>query len=92
MLLRSLLKKQFSTKNIYLGKDARSRLVQGCDIVSQTVEKTLGPGGRNVCVEYEVGSPKITKDGVTVAKNVLTTCNEVISIYKSGLKFRKTLE
>jgi chaperonin GroEL len=78
MLIRTILKRQFSKKNIYFSSDARSRLVKGCDIVARTVEKTLGPGGRNICMEYEVGLPKITKDGVTVAKNILTTCNEVL--------------
>ena len=80
--MRSRLHRWFSKKNIYFGSDARTRLIQGCDIVSKTVEKTLGPGGRNICIEYEVGRPKITKDGVTVAKNVLTPCNEVSFIVK----------
>ena len=81
MLTTSILKRLFSKKNIYFGSNARKRLIEGCNLVAKTVEKTLGPGGRNVCMEYEVGQPRITKDGVTVAKNVLTKCNEVGYIF-----------
>lgn len=81
MLSPSIIRRLFSTKNIYFGLNARKRISEGCELVAKTVEQTLGPGGRNVCMEYEVGLPKITKDGVTVAKNILTTCNEVRAFF-----------
>ena len=52
------------------GSDIRSKLAQGMALVADTAARTLGPGGRNVALEYEAGAPKITKDGVTVAKSI----------------------
>ena len=45
-------------------------LMKGIERVSQTASLTLGPGGRNIVLEYENGDPKITKDGVTVVKSI----------------------
>ena len=45
-------------------------MVQGISRVSETASLTLGPGGRNIALEYENGEPKITKDGVTVVKSI----------------------
>ena len=45
--------------------------------MTDIVSRTLGPGGRNICIESEINKPKITKDGVTVAKNIFTPDNEV---------------
>ena len=77
----------FSKKKVYFGDAARERLIKGASILSKTVSSTLGPGGRNICIEYEVGNPKITKDGVTVAKNILLPCNEVQSKFINWYKF-----
>lgn len=52
------------------GSDARKKIVNGMKVMSDLTTKTYGPGGRNVALEYENGDPKITKDGVTVAKSV----------------------
>lgn len=52
------------------GKDSRLPLIKGIERVSDTASLTLGPGGRNVALEYEGGDPKITKDGVTVVKSI----------------------
>lgn len=52
------------------GAAARAKLAQGMQIMSEVTTKTYGPGGRNVALDYEYGDPKITKDGVTVAKSV----------------------
>ena len=49
----------------------------GSSILTKAVQSTLGPKGRNVCLEYEIGHPRVTKDGVTVAKNILLTDNKV---------------
>lgn len=58
-------------KIISSGEEARSKLLQGLKIVATTVGATLGPKGRNVIIESSYGSPKITKDGVTVAKSLI---------------------
>ena len=50
--------------------DARDRLLRGVDILANAVKVTLGPKGRNVVIEKSFGAPRITKDGVTVAKEI----------------------
>ena len=57
-------------KNIAFGEDARQAIMRGVDKLANTVKVTLGPKGRNVVIEKKFGSPLITKDGVTVAKEV----------------------
>jgi hypothetical protein len=57
-------------KDIKFGTDARSAMLQGVNKIADTVKTTLGPKGRNVVIEQAYGAPKITKDGVTVARNV----------------------
>lgn len=52
------------------GADARLEILKGVDILADTVKVTLGPKGRNVAIEQSFGSPRVTKDGVTVAKAV----------------------
>ncbi len=58
------------TKEIRFHEDARSRLLAGIDGLANAVRVTLGPRGRNVLLEKSFGSPTITKDGVTVAKEI----------------------
>merc|ERR1719384_2557378 len=57
-------------KDIRFGADARSSILVGVNKIADAVEVTLGPKGRNVAIESSYGPPKITKDGVTVAKNI----------------------
>ncbi len=57
-----------TTKVIEFGADARNKMKNGIDILANTVKTTLGPKGRNVMIDKSYGAPKITKDGVTVAK------------------------
>ena len=57
-------------KDIYYGKDARDGLERGIDKLANAVKVTLGPKGRNVVIEKKFGAPQITKDGVTVAKEI----------------------
>merc|ERR1712087_112646 len=57
-------------KDIRFGADARSAILVGVNKIADAVEVTLGPKGRNVAIETSYGPPKITKDGVTVAKNI----------------------
>lgn len=65
-----VLRRSFSGKEIKFGNDARARILVGVDKIADAVEVTLGPRGRNVAIEQPFGAPKITKDGVTVAKNI----------------------
>lgn len=57
-------------KDILLGRDARQKMVKGVDTLANTVKITLGPKGRNVMLEKSYGSPLITNDGVTIAKEI----------------------
>jgi chaperonin GroEL len=57
-------------KEIILGEDARKALLKGVNQLADTVKATLGPRGRNIVLEKKFGSPTITKDGVTVAKEI----------------------
>ena len=57
-------------KDIKFNMDARDLLKQGVDELANAVKVTLGPKGRNVIIEKKFGAPQITKDGVTVAKEV----------------------
>ncbi len=57
-------------KEILFGSDARAKICEGVDIIANAVKVTLGPKGRNVMIEKSFGEPRITKDGVTVAKEI----------------------
>jgi len=59
-----------SAKDIRMSTDARERMLRGVDILAQAVRVTLGPKGRNVVLDKSYGAPRITKDGVTVAKEI----------------------
>ena len=59
-----------SAKDIRFSSDARDRMLRGVDILNNAVKITLGPKGRNVVIEKSFGAPRITKDGVTVAKEI----------------------
>jgi chaperonin GroEL len=59
-----------AAKDVRFGGDARSRMLRGVDILADAVKVTLGPKGRNVVLDKSFGAPRITKDGVTVAKDI----------------------
>ena len=59
-----------AAKEVKFGSDARARLLRGVDILADAVKVTLGPKGRNVVIDKSFGAPRITKDGVTVAKEI----------------------
>src|SRR5271168_4666039 len=59
-----------AAKDVRFGGDARQRMMRGVDIIADAVKVTLGPKGRNVILDKSYGAPRITKDGVTVAKEV----------------------
>jgi len=60
----------FGGKDIKFGQECRDRILVGAEKLADAVQVTLGPKGRNVILDQQFGSPKITKDGVTVAKHV----------------------
>ena len=59
-----------AAKDVRFGGDARARMLRGVDILADAVKVTLGPKGRNVVIDKSFGAPRITKDGVTVAKEI----------------------
>ncbi|WP_448664722.1 chaperonin GroEL [Sphingomonas sp. CJ20] len=59
-----------AAKDIKFSRDAREKIARGVDILADTVKVTLGPRGRNVLLDKGYGAPRITKDGVTVAKDI----------------------
>ena len=58
------------SKEIRYGKDAKSSLLKGVDLLADAVKITLGPKGRNVVLDKGYGSPLITNDGVSIAKEI----------------------
>ena len=59
-----------AAKDVVFGGEARARMVEGVNILANAVKVTLGPKGRNVVLERSFGAPTITKDGVSVAKEI----------------------
>jgi chaperonin GroEL len=59
-----------AAKDVRFATDARDRILQGIEILNNAVKVTLGPKGRNVVIEKSFGAPRITKDGVSVAKEI----------------------
>ena len=59
-----------SAKDVKFGDDARSRMLKGVNVLADAVKVTLGPKGRNVVLDKSFGAPTVTKDGVSVAKEI----------------------
>src|SRR4028119_1000150 len=59
-----------AAKDVKFSAEAREKMLRGVDILANAVKVTLGPKGRNVVIEKSFGAPRITKDGVTVAKEI----------------------
>src|ERR671934_787544 len=59
-----------AAKDVKFSGDARDRMLRGVDVLANAVKVTLGPKGRNVVLEKSFGAPRVTKDGVTVAKEI----------------------
>ena len=59
-----------AAKDVQFGTDARNRMLNGVNILADAVKVTLGPKGRNVVLDKSFGAPRITKDGVSVAKEI----------------------
>src|SRR6185437_6533996 len=63
-------KTTMAAKEVKFGQDARERMLRGVEVLANAVKVTLGPKGRNVVLDKSFGAPRITKDGVTVAKEI----------------------
>ena len=74
-----------SAKDVKFHDSARVRIVKGVNVLADAVKVTLGPKGRNVVIERSFGAPTITKDGVSVAKEI-----ELKDYYSSNSKARGT--
>ena len=59
-----------AAKDVKFSTDARNRMMHGVNVLADAVKVTLGPKGRNVVLDKSFGAPRITKDGVTVAKEI----------------------
>src|SRR6187455_2427945 len=59
-----------AAKDVRFSSDARDKMLHGVDILANAVKVTLGPKGRNVVLEKSYGAPRVSKDGVTVAKEI----------------------
>ena len=59
-----------AAKEVKFGDSARARMVEGINVLADAVKVTLGPKGRNVVLDKSFGAPTITKDGVSVAKEI----------------------
>src|SRR5229473_940988 len=68
-----------AAKDVKFSGDARERMLRGVDILANAVKVTLGPKGRNVVIEKSFGAPRITKDGVAVAKDLEKRAKPVAS-------------
>ena len=82
-----------AAKDVKFGVDARSRMLRGVDVLAEAVKATLGPKGRNVILDKSYGAPRITKDGVTVAKEIELTDkfeNMGAQIARSGLEDQRS--
>jgi chaperonin GroEL len=59
-----------AAKDVKFSTDARDKMLHGVDVLANAVRVTLGPKGRNVVLDKSYGAPRVTKDGVTVAKEI----------------------
>jgi len=59
-----------SAKDVRFGEDARGKMLRGVNVLADAVKITLGPKGRNVVLDKSFGAPTVTKDGVSVAKEI----------------------
>ncbi|MCE1796223.1 chaperonin GroEL, partial [Enterobacter hormaechei] len=59
-----------AAKDVKFGNDARSKMLRGVNVLADAVKVTLGPKGRNVVLDKSFGAPIITKDGVSVAREI----------------------
>ena len=59
-----------AAKDVFFGDEARSRMLAGVNILADAVKTTLGPKGRNAILDKSFGAPTVTKDGVSVAKEI----------------------
>ena len=73
-----------AAKEVVFGDVARQKMVEGVNILANAVKVTLGPKGRNVILERSFGSPTVTKDGVSVAKEIELKDNHRLPIERKA--------
>merc|ERR1719450_445021 len=88
LAVTSVAARSFASKEIAHGRDAREQMLQGCNRLADAVAVTIGPKGRNVVIEQAFGAPKVTKDGVTVAKAIDLKAAPMINV---GAQLVKTV-
>ena len=76
-----------SAKDVKFGDSARTKMIAGVNTLADAVKVTLGPKGRNVVIDRSFGAPHITKDGVTVAKEISLKINSKIWAHSSYVKY-----
>src|SRR5215212_5936631 len=81
-----------AAKDVRFSTDARDKMLRGVEILADAVKVTLGPKGRNVVIEKSFGAPRITKDGVTVAKEIELADAEVVKDIERRAKKVKSSE
>ena len=76
-----------SAKEVVFGDSGRNKMVEGVNILADAVKVTLGPKGRNVVLERTWGAPTITKDGVSVAKEIeCGIADYIVEVYENELQ------
>jgi chaperonin GroEL (HSP60 family) len=75
-----------AAKDIRFSTDARDRILRGVEILNNAVKITLGPKGRNVVIEKSYGAPRISKDGVTVAKEIELSDKTGVDIVRKAIR------
>ena len=75
-----------AAKDVKFGNDARVKMLKGVNVLADAVKVTLGPKGRNVILDKSFGAPTITKDGVSVARDIakaiVAACDEILTTGK----------
>ncbi len=71
-----------SAKELSFGDEARQRMARGASILAQAFKATLGPRGRNVVIQKSLGGPAMTKDGVSVAKEIEVSLVRTLSPFE----------
>ena len=76
-----------AAKIVKFSTDARNKMMHGVNVLADAVKVTLGPKGRNVVLDKSFGAPRITKDGVTVAKEIEMVCPTCGGMHDGNLLF-----
>src|SRR5213079_2949872 len=81
-----------AAKDVKFSGDARDRMLRGVDVLANAVKVTLGPKGRNVVIDKSFGAPRITKDGVTVAKEIVLDGAKSVAAGMNPMDLKRGIE